>query len=619
MNRYLKTPLSRATGPLWIVAILMMLAMGGAVGRLHADGPPNIIYIMSDDMGFSDLGCYGSEIETPNLDSLATGGIRFTQFYNTARCCPTRASLLTGLYPHQAGIGHMMDDRGHDGYRGELNRHCVTIGEVLKGANYRCYVTGKWHVTSKVNVDSIDQKFNWPLQRGFDRFYGTIHGAGSFWDPNSLTRDNATLSPFNDPLYPKNPSPHEGSDDPNDFFYTDAISDHAVKFIHDHHQETEDQPFFMYVAFTAAHWPMHARPKDIAKYAGRYDAGYAAIRKARFEKMIRLGLVDAETTTNPPIPEDWMDDDLWELDRRSMEVYAAMIDNMDQGVGRIIESLKDTGQYENTLICFFQDNGGCAEEYGRGPQQLKDSQVRADKPTLEPMTADQLQRDMQPKQTRDGYPVRVGKEAMPGTPDTYMAYGKVWATVSNTPFREYKHWVHEGGISSPLIVHWPDHIDRPGTLEKTPAHLIDLMATAVDVGSAEYPETYHDGQSIYPMEGRSLAPLFRVETSSPDAIKREALYWEHEGNRAIRVGDEKLVAKGANGPWELYNIRLDRNEKNNLADAQPERVKHLAAMWQSYAERAHVLPLNPTQASKQPNKVKPAKPKTHKKKTEAAN
>jgi len=570
-----------------LIAFLLNVVLSSDVASRHAAAAdrPNIIYIMSDDMGFSDIGCYGSEIDTPNLDSLAENGLRLSQFYNTARCCPTRASLLTGLYPHQAGIGHMTNDRGHDGYRGELNRRCVTIPEALKSAGYRGYVSGKWHVTSKVRPRSDDDKFNWPLQRGFDRFYGTIHGAGSFWDPNSLTRDNEFVSPFADPLYPSDPDPGDDDDDADDFYYTDAISDHAVRFIKDHHQTSADQPYFMYVSYTAAHWPMHARQSDIDKYAGRYDAGYEAIREARFEKMIELGLVDADSVVNWPIPDDWIDQEIWDWDCRCMEVYAAMIDNMDQGIGRILKALKETGQYDDTLICFFQDNGGCAEGFGRNQNQ---TMARPAAPTLRAQPAEHLQVDMQPKQTRDGYPVRVGKMAMPGPADTYIAYGKTWATVSNTPFREYKHWCHEGGISTPLIMHWPSQGRRDGEIDSTPAHLIDLMATAVDVAGATYPTTYHDGRNIKPMEGVSLKPLLHGEK-----IEREAIYWEHEGNRAIRVGDEKLVAKGAKGDWELYNIAEDRSEQNDLAGDQPERVKELAAMWMDYARRADVLPLNP--------------------------
>ncbi len=534
---------------------------------------PNIIYIMSDDMGFSDIGCYGSEIETPNLDALAADGIRFTQFYNTARCCPTRACLLTGLYPHQAGVGHMMEDRGYEGYRGDLNRNSVTIAEVLKSAGYRTYMTGKWHVTRVARSQGKLDKHNWPLQRGFERFYGTIDGAGSFFDPNTLTCNNAFISPYADPEYK-----------PKQFYYTDAISDHAVRFIREHHEQSSDQPFFLYVPYTAAHWPMHALEKDIAKYEGKYDVGYQAIRDARYRRMIELGVIKKSSTVDWPIPDEWKELKYKEWDVRNMQVYAAMIDNMDQGIGRIVEALRETGQLDNTLLCFFQDNGGCAENYGRGGV----GRARADAPELAPLPNDFIQPDMTPKQNRAGFKMRTGKGSMAGSDDTAIGYGRGWATVSNTPFREYKHWVHEGGISTPLIVHWPAVVTRKGELEQTPGHLIDLMATAVDVSGATYPKTFHDGQKITPMEGRSLVPVFLGK-----GIEREAIYWEHEGNRAVRVGDWKLVAKGARGAWELYNIAQDRSEQHDLATSQTDRVDRMAAMWQVWAERANVLPLNP--------------------------
>tara|TARA_R110002073_G_scaffold46789_7_gene127474 strand:+ start:40697 stop:42922 length:2226 start_codon:yes stop_codon:yes gene_type:complete len=567
-----------------VLAFLSLTILANSNSLLADTGDrPNIIYILSDDMGFSDIGCYGGEIKTPNLDSLADHGVRFTQFYNTARCCPTRASLMSGLYPHQAGVGHMMDDHGYEGYRGELSRHCVTIPEALKNAGYRSYMSGKWHVTKAIDPKTDADKANWPIQRGFDRFYGTIHGAGSFFDPNTLTRDNEFISPFNDPEYGKEDWPGET------YYYTDAIADHAARFVRDHHFQSGDQPFFMYVAFTAAHWPMHALDKDIAKYKGVYDAGYDAIRDARYKRMLELGLIDADSTVNWPIPDAWKESEFWEWDKRNMEVYAAMIDSMDQGIGRIVQSLKDTGQFENTLICFLQDNGGCAEGYGRGGVGSE----RADKPTLATLPADYLQPDMTPKQSRDGFVMRTGKGSMAGPADTAIGYGRGWATVSNTPFREYKHWTHEGGISTPLIAHWPAKIRRHGELETTPGHLIDLMATAVDVSGATYPATYHDGKEIKPMEGKSLVPLFAEDADTRDEFDREAIYWEHEGNRAVRVGDLKLVAKGAKGEWELYNIANDRSEQRDLSSEMPETVQKLAVMWQAYAERANVLPLNP--------------------------
>jgi len=535
---------------------------------------PNIVYILADDMGYSDIGCYGSEIQTPNLDLLANGGLRFTQFYNMARCCPTRASLLTGLYPHQAGIGHMLQETEFPGYRNQLNRNCVTIAEVLKTAGYRTYMAGKWHVTSQVNPSNEAQKNNWPCQRGFDHFYGTIHGAGSFYDPNSLTRDNQLISPYADPEYqPTEP-----------YYYTDAITDHAVGYIQKHHQQSPEQPLFMYVSYTAAHWPMHARPADIQKYHGKYQAGYQSIQAARYQRMKQLRVIQAENTQLAPMDPRWLETEFFDWDQRNMEVYAAMIDRMDQGIGKITAALQQTGQFQNTLIIYLQDNGGCAEGYGRGTKAT----ARPDQPTFAALANDYLQTAMQPAQTRDGFPVRTGKGVMAGPDDTYIGYGQGWATVSNTPFREYKHWTHEGGISTPLIAHWPGQIQRVGQLESTPGHVIDLMATAVDIAGAKYPEKFHQGDSIKPMEGKSLLPVFHGKS-----ITRKAIYWEHEGNRAIRVGDDKLVAKGPNGKWELYDMTKDRSEQNDLAGQNPEKVAKLAAMWQAYAQRSNVLPLTP--------------------------
>jgi arylsulfatase len=548
-----------------------IILLAGLCSSVLAASRPNIIVILADDMGYSDIGCYGSEIATPNLDSLAKGGLRFTQFYNTARCCPTRASLLTGLHPHQAGIGHMMEDRGLDGYRGNLNRRCVTIAEALKPAGYRNYAVGKWHVTPGQSAAALADRHNWPLQRGFDRYYGTIHGAGSYWDPSALARDNKQISIANDPEYR-----------PAEFYYTDAISDHAVRFIREHSRDHAIQPFFLYVAFTAAHWPMHAKDSDIAKYRGRYDAGYAAIREARLAKQKQLDVVDSKWTTSP-IAGDWDRVRNREFESRCMEVYAAMVDCMDQGIGRIVAELRQQGQLDNTLILYLQDNGGCAETIGRGNNATN----RADRPTLPVMAPDEFQVNSTPKQTRDGWPVRQGYGVMPGGPDTYIAYGREWANVSNVPFREYKHWVHEGGISTPLIAHWPSGIaeSQRNRLVREPGQLMDIMATCVEVAGAKYP-TEFAGQPITPLEGVSLRPLFEARPLQ----RPQPLVWEHEGNRAIRVGDWKLVAKGPRAAWELYDLAKDRTEMNDLASKEPERVKDLAARWDAWARRSNVLP-----------------------------
>ena len=537
---------------------------------------PNIIVILSDDMGFSDLGCYGSEIQTPNLDGLAAGGLRFTQFYNTARCCPTRASLLTGLYPHQAGMGHMTEDKGLDGFAGDLNTRCVTIAQVVKRAGYATFAVGKWHVTHHTGPNG--PKYNWPLQRGFDRYYGTIQGAGSFYDPACLTRDNTQISPVTDPEYK-----------PKEYYYTNAITDHAIRFVDEHHQKSPQQPFFMYVAYTVAHWPMHALEKDIAKYEGKYDQGYGPIRQARFAREKALGLIDPKWQLSPQWGEwDTVEHKPWEA--RCIEVYAAMIDCMDQGIGRIVESLKSSGQLDNTLILFLQDNGGNYEPIGRNaPKNPPPDRFPRRGP-------DFLEQEGIPRQTRDGLPVRQGPGVMPGPRDTYIAYGQGWANVSNVPFREYKHFVHEGGISTPLIAHWPARITRKNQLEKQPGHLIDLMATCVDLSDATYPKEFN-GQPITPMEGRSLLPAFEDQP-----IQRDALYWEHEGNRAVRVGNWKLVAKAPHSPgtfsphlagtgaWELYDMELDRTEMHDLAAKMPDKMKELREKWEAYATRTHVLP-----------------------------
>ncbi len=532
---------------------------------LAQSAPPNVIVILSDDMGFSDIGCYGGEIATPNLDALAAGGLRFTQFYNCGRCCPTRASLLTGLYPHQTGVGDMMNDQGVDGYRGNLNAQCRTIAEVLRPAGYRNYAVGKWHVTRHAGPRANQE--NWPLQRGFDRYYGTIHGAGSFFDPSSLTKDNEQISAFADPDYK-----------PETYYYTDAISHHAAKFLGEHAREHASQPFFMYVAFTTAHWPMHALPEDIAKYRGKYDAGYEPIRAARFANAVKFGLIDGEQPMCAA-PHKWDDvaDKRWEA--ACMEVYAAMIDRMDQGIGKIVAQLKEQKQLDNTLIFFLQDNGGCHEAMGRGGNKQHPNIERPASPTLPAMKlTDLITAGSVPAQTRDGFPVRMGPKVMPGPADTYVAYGRGWANVSNTPFREYKHWVHEGGISTPLIAHWPAGALARGELRTTPGHLIDIAATIFDVANAKYPA------DKTPLEGLSLRGVFENKP-----LERDALYWEHEGNKAVRVGDWKLVAK-AGGAWELYDIAHDRVEAKNLAAERPEKVRELKEKYQAYAQRALVLP-----------------------------
>ena len=514
---------------------------------------PNIIVILNDDMGYSDLGCYGGEIETPNLDRLAANGVRFSQFYNTARCSPSRASLLSGLHPHQTGVGILTFDDGPEGYPGNLTNACHTIPEVLRVAGYRTYMSGKWHVASSLTTPTDA----WPMQRGFDRFFGTIIGAGSFYHPSTLTRGNESAD-------------HEAKDDPS-FFYTDAISQEAVSCIDDHAQQSGADPFFLYVAYTAPHWPLHAHDQDIARYKGRFDAGWDTLRQERLERLVRFGLIDSSWALTPRDPSqpafEKAEDKAWLT--RCMEVYAAQIDRMDQGIGMILESLERTGQLENTMIVFLADNGGCAEDIpvGVDPKVLVDELLIAQ------------------YETRDGRPVRFGNhtDMMPGAEDTYQSYGVPWANLSNTPFRLYKHFTHEGGISTPLIVHWPAGEVKAGAISHQPGQLPDLMATILDVTGAAYPDE-RNGAAVPACEGTSLRPGF-----DGSQFERAPLFWEHEGNAAVRDGQWKLVRRYP-GAWELYDMAADRTELYDLAAAQPERVATMAQAYDAWAERCGVIP-----------------------------
>ena len=510
---------------------------------------PNIVLILNDDMGFSDLGCYGGEVHTPNLDRLASSGLSYTQFYNTARCCPSRASLLTGLHPHQTGVGHMMSDDDLDGYRGDLNDRCVTIAEALGASGYRTYMSGKWHISRHTDPDG--PKHSWPMQRGFDAFFGIITGAANYWSPKTLTRGNDAID-------------LDGL--PDDFFLTDAISDEASAYIREHARDHADEPFFTYVAYTAPHWPLHAHDEDIERYKGRFDAGWDALREERLARMRTAGILDEqwEMSDRDPTQPPWGQAEEKEWNARRMEAYAAQIDRMDQGIGRIIDALEETGSLENTLVLFLADNGGCAEELGwRGEGQ--GSLIAT-------------------ARTRSGDPVQHGNTSsiMPGPEDTYQSYGVAWANLSNTPFREYKHWVHEGGIATPLIAHWPEGITDTG-LRHQPGQLPDVMATCLDLAGVGYPEE-RDGVDVYPLEGVSLAPTFDDEDNG-----KEILYWEHEGNRAVRRGQWKLVCKYP-GEWELYNIDEDRTELTDLSAEHPDVTRELSDLHAAWTQRCHVQP-----------------------------
>ena len=560
-----------------------MLGLPLAVVNAHGEQAerPNIILIMSDDMGYSDIGCYGGVINTPNLDSLAENGLQYMQFYNTARSCPSRASLMTGLHPHQAGIGHMTNNRGVDGYRGDLNDRCVTLAEMLKNSGYETFALGKWHMTRFMKKDG--HKHNWPLQRGFDHYYGTISGGGSFYDPSTLCRGNTYITPENDPDYK-----------PEEYYYTNAITDNAIQFLENRTSSVE--PFFMYVAYTAAHWPMHALEEDIEPYIGKFDDGWDKMRPEKYRKMLDMGILDEGwALSSDPTVTTWNNQTAVKksFEACCMEVYAAMVSNMDKNIGKLVNYLKETNQLDNTMIVFLQDNGGCAENYGRD-YNYEYTITLPSGASLTPMAPDELQEQTIPYRTRDGKPIRCGTGTMAGPADTYLSYGKGWAYLSNTPFKEYKHWVHDGGIATPLIVHWPERIkENKGEKRWQPGQLPDIMATFVDASNSQYPQIYN-GTDITPCEGISLLPSFEEDNFNYE----RPLFWEHEGNRAVRAGKWKLVYKAGSGSkeeinlqnWELYNLEADRSEINNLASTNSELVAQLAAQWDVFADRCEVRP-----------------------------
>ncbi len=505
---------------------------------------PNIVVVLVDDMGFSDIGPYGGEIQTPTLDRLAENGVRFTQFYNCARCCPTRASLLTGLYPHQAGIGHMTSENeptsarnlaiDDEAYQGWLNNRCATIPEILRANGYSTYMSGKWHVGTAPE--------HWPLERGFDRYYGVIRGACNYWKPqhDRLLLDDRTHI-----------STGEG------YYTTDAFSDSAVRFIDEHES---DNPFFLYLAYNAPHWPLHAWPEDIARYRGHYKEGWDELREERFARQRSIGLYDSRARLSPRDPEApaWdtvTDQDEWDL---RMAVYAAMVDRVDQGLGRVVESLERNGQFENTLIMFMSDNGACAESFDTAP----------------------------------GVP--------PGPEESSTGVWLPWANASNTPLRLFKHFAHEGGIATPMVAHWPAGITSPRIEHRYAAHVKDIMATCLDLSGVAYPEEI-DGRAILPTESKSFAPVLASDQGqNPDQI-----FWEHEGNRAVRDHEWKLVSYYSEahgfgdgpgpgvgcrqGEWELYNIDEDPSELNNLIKIEGARASEMMAEYERYAERTGVL------------------------------
>jgi len=534
---------------------------------------PNVVLILVDDMGFSDIGCYGGEISTPNLDRLAAGGVRFSQFYNTARCSPSRASLLTGLHPHQTGIGILTGDTRPHGYPGNINDRCVTIAEVLKAAGYATCLSGKWHLAAELR----EPNDAWPTRRGFDRFFGTLTGCGSFFQPGTLMRGEVNVE--SEALRP-------------DFFYTDAISDEAAAFVRD--ARPAGQPFFLYVAYTAPHWPLHARDEDMARYRGRFDEGWDVLRERRLARLRAEGILDASAglTDRDPTQPAWNDAEYKEWQARRMEAYAAQIDRMDQGVGRILGALEETGALANTMIVFLSDNG--ASDEALPLVKLERFKERS---------------DILRVRTRDGREVRIGNEPsiVPGAEDTYASYGRAWANLSNTPFRYYKQWTHEGGIATPFIVHWPEGALRNGSVVRAPFQLVDVLPMVLEATGAAYP-SQHDGREILPYEGRSLLPALRGQT-----VPEATLYWEHTGNAAVRRGQWKLVrahplvkkywvdtgdasrrpgmACDESYTWELYDLSTDRSAVHDVAGEHPEIVSELSGQWHAWAERVGVIPL----------------------------
>jgi arylsulfatase A-like enzyme len=558
----------RLLGVLFVLTMALMLSFFTnplKVKKTVIAKRPNIIVILADDLGFSDIGCYGGEINTPNINYLAQNGIRYTQFYNTSRCCPTRASLLTGLYNQQAGIGKMTDAEDQPGYLGHITKNAVTLAEVLKLAGYSTAMTGKWHVSNTIGQKTRQDQMDWlnhhkefgdfspleqyPTNRGFDKFFGTIWGVVDFFDPFSLVNGTTPVKSV-----------------PKNYYHTDAINDTAVAYIKGFAKDKK--PFFLYVAQNAPHWPLMAPPEEIAKYKDVYKGGWGVIRKARYSRMVKMGLIDPKTTK---LSDRWKGDLKWEnnpdkeWDAMAMAVHAAMIDRMDQGIGRIIKTLKQTGELDNTLIVFLSDNGASPENcaaYGPGFD-------RAD-------------------ETRDGRKViyATKKEAMPGPQTTYSSIGPRWANVANTPYKLAKAESYEGGIHTPMIAFWPKGITaKKGSYNNSVGHVMDFMSTFVELTGANYPKLYK-GNKIPPTTGTSFAATF----SSKQAAGHQALFNEHFGAKYARLDNWKLVSLSNDTTWHLYDMSTDKAETTDLAAKYPERVKEIDSKWHTWAKTHDVYP-----------------------------
>ena len=524
-----------------LIPLLAVLAalLDICMETVEAAGKPNVLIIVADDLGYSDLGCYGGEINTPHLDSLASNGLRLTHFYNTGRCCPSRTSILTGHYPHRVGVGHKVADLGQPGYRGRVSPDAPTIAESLKPAGYRSFISGKWHLGTPD-----------PTQHGFEEFYGTLVSAQTFWDPDHYMRLPAGR--------PKQKY------DSNKFYGTDAVTDHALAFLSQARQ-TPAKPWFLYVAYHAPHFPLQAPQEDIQKYADAYHGGWDQAREQRLTRMKQIGIVpdttkltprsrywdygEKNTGTNPSwdsLPKERRAD----LARR-MAIYAAMIDRIDQNVGRVLSDLAATNELNNTLIVFMSDNGACAE--------------------WDPLGFDV-------KSSPNNILHRGDQIEQMGGHGTYHSAGSGWSNASNTPWRLYKHYTHEGGVASPCIIHWPEGLKRRGEIDHRPTHIIDLMPTLNEIAGAEYPGPID-------LPGQSLMPILKGRSTKP-----RTLYFEHESNRAILDGKWKLVALKQQD-WELYDPDNDRTELDDLARKRPTLVKQLATKWDRWAEANYVTPL----------------------------
>ena len=520
---------------LTICILLLGLATYGDERR-----QPDIVVIMADDAGYSDFGCYGGEIETPALDKLAANGLRFSQFYNTGRCCPSRAALLTGVYQHQAGMGHMTKDRGLPSYSGTILPNVPTLAERLRQGGYRTMMTGKWHLGTEPKQS--------PIARGFDRFYGTRN----FIDSYFTVLEHCPVFLDDKIVLPGTETPVNHLHPDQEWYTTDVFTDYALHFMDEAFKKHSDQPIFLYIAHNAPHFPLHAREEDTKKYRGRFrDTGWDKLRQQRYERMIELGLIKKEWALSPADVPKWDTYDAKlrdELDLK-MALYSAIIDRMDQNIGRVIEKLRTAGRLDNTLFLFMVDNGvpgtgvhdwrGLFAKNGRHPETRVDNYSEWGR--------------------RGGWS---------------SSSGRGWANLSNAPFRMYKRYTHEGGVATPLIVHWPDGLKDQNKLRHSPGHIIDIAPTCLNAA----------GLSTKGMEGETLLPVFTKDSTQP-----RTLFWEHEGNRAVRQGDYKLVAQH-NTPWELYNMRKDRNELHDLSRSMPQKAAELKKLYEVWAHRVGAKP-----------------------------